>query len=803
MNFLIQPKTVNLGHSVNSLFVSTKLPVFFHILLIEDEDGDAMAIEEKLRSSELRPFQLERASTLAEGIQTLRETSEINIVLLDLHLEDSGGLETFDTLHKAFPHLPIIVLTGVLDNKMGMRAVEMGAQNFLEKNHITPHLIDSSIRFAIARNLTSHRMEQAITSARIAQWELDPVTYKMKWSSAIHELLQTNETENYLGTLNRFLEKVHSEDRDTVEESLMRVVHTGKPEDHYIRLLNEERFTVFVSFHAEKTINPIDASHVVVGMVQDMTDRERMEFLKQEKELANKAARLRQDFLARTSHEIRTPLNPILVLTKLLLDTNLDHHQKEYLEAINAAGKTLLAVVNDILDLSKIEAGKIDFTEEPFNVRKVMEQVEDMMTSSASEKGIAFRMKIDPRLCGSMLGDSVRLSQILLNLLSNAIKFTRQGEVGVHATMIGQNQHKVKIQFDVFDSGIGIPEDELDFIFDSFWQVRSHTRQSGGTGLGLTIVKKLVELQQGKIQVESELGKGSTFTFTLEYKKGTCPEADADFSNELSQLSGKRILLAEDNPLNQLVTKKLITDWGASIDIASHGREAIDKLRSGSYDLVLMDLQMPEMNGLEATRVIRSTSGLNLQIPIIAMTANAFSGANDECIQAGMNDYVPKPIEITNLYRKIVHYLTPNTDTNIHVSESASTAPDETESFPTFEQMAKITEVDLSYLREVSNGDADIMRMAIDKYLETTPAYLENLQVQLKGLDYEELRKAAHKLKSSLQFMGLTQLHQLALMIETSCKSEQNMDQLPIWVNQISEGIEDSYPLLKEARDAL
>lgn len=794
------------GSPVSTLPNKTTLAILFNILLIEDSDKDARQVEQKLRQSDLRPFHLQRASSLREGIEILEEASDINIVLLDLFLGDSKGLETFDTLQKQFPNLPIIVLTGEMDNKMGMLAVESGAQNFLEKTHLTSHLIDSSIRFAIARNKKFKRLEHAISTARIATWEMDPSTNNMKWSKTIHELLLTNEQESPIDNLSSFLHWVHPEDLETVEETIMKVIGTGNPQTNYIKLINRDHYHVFVSFKAEVEFNPFEGTRVVVGLVQDMTDREKMDSLIRDKELADRSAKIRQDFLARTSHEIRTPLNPILVLTKLLNESTLTDEQREYLNAINTAGKTLLAVVNDILDLSKIEAGKIEFNEEPFRMSDVLEQIEDMMSSTASEKGLTFLMNLDPALSQPIMGDSVRLSQILLNLLSNGIKFTERGHVGMNVRQLDRTAGSIKVKLTVFDSGIGIPESNIGTIFESFQQVKNrHSLQQMGTGLGLTIVKKLVELQGGKIEVESEVDAGSKFHVTLEYNLAFENQEINRVGIENKKLVGKRVLLAEDNPLNQLVVKKLLTDWGVELEIANHGKEALEKLQKSHFDVILMDLQMPIMDGLEATRVIRKHfEASKSKIPIIALTANAFPGVDNECFQAGMTDYVSKPIEITTLYHKLVRYsdsenAASNSNLQIPTSDNAQAA----DIAPTFEPMAKITQIDLSYLREVANGDTSIMRMAIEKYLETTPAYLENLRIQLRSLDYDGLRKAAHKLKSSLQFMGLNDLYHLALMVETSCKSEQNMEQLPIWVAQIADGIDDSYALLKDSLESL
>ena len=774
----------------------------FNILLIEDEDQDAMLVKQNLHASDLRPYQLLRAAELGEGIDILKSSPEINIVLLDLHLRDSRGLDTFARLQKAFPQVPVIVMTGKMDSKAGIHAVEMGAQSFLEKDYLSPHLLESSIRFAVARKKMFRRMEQAISSARLANWELDPLTNEMKWSNFIYDLLKTNEEDTPLHHLTNFLACVHPDDVDKVQDTIFNVMGSGKTESVDLRLIATDFKTVFVSFQAESELNPFDTRQVVVGLVQDLTDRKRMESLKAEKELADRTAKLRQDFLARTSHEIRTPLNPILLLTKLLLDTSISTQQREYLEAIDAAGKTLLAVVNDILDLSKIEAGKIDFMAEPFRLDQVLRQVEDIMKSGATEKGLSLQILTDPLLPGLVVGDSVRLTQILLNLLSNAIKFTQEGSIQVEVKKVARTGDRAQIYFAVKDTGIGIPEDQKTRIFDSFQQLHHDPlRRQGGTGLGLNIVQKLVQLQGGDIHLETKENEGSCFSFTLEYAVAQDEDTDLVPSQRQLRLDGVRVLLAEDNPLNQLVMKKLFLDWGGELVIASHGREAIEKLREQAFDLILMDVQMPVLDGLEATRYIRSEFPESRNnIPIIALTANAFSGTDDECLLAGMNDFISKPIEIAHLYQKIVRYSGYRSQPLPESNPTDAAAPADGDN-PS--DLFMMTQIDLTYLQEVSNGDVDIIRMAIRKYLETTPVYLANLQNQLRANDLRELSKAAHKLKSSLDFMGLKDLKQLALRVETSCRAEQHTDQIPLWVNAISQGIEESYGQLREALETL
>lgn len=379
------------------------------------------------------------------------------------------------------------------------------------------------------------------------------------------------------------------------------------------------------------------------------------EELKNAKDLAEASSLAKTEFLSRMSHEIRTPINGIIGFTDLLMQDDLPQESRSKLESIRYSANNLSVIINDILDLSKIEAGKVEFERLEFNVRQMAQELVNIASVSAQHKDIVINCNVDQKIPDRLTGDPTRLYQILLNLLNNAVKFTAKGSIKLDIDLLTRKDNRVRLQMKVSDTGIGIPADKLDSIFDNFHQAGADIhRVYGGTGLGLTIAQKLVELQGGSIKVESKPGQGSVFSFALDFDISEHQYGPNELpkQEELKDLQGMRILCVEDNLLNQMLLKQLFEKWNAEVTIAGNGEEGVTILEKASFDLVFMDLQMPVMDGHTATRIIRdSQSGvLNHEVPIVGLTADAFPETQAKVLEEGMNGLVLKPFKQEELY---------------------------------------------------------------------------------------------------------------------------------------------------------
>jgi len=546
----------------------------------------------------------------------------------------------------------------------------------------------------------------------------------------------------------------------------------------------------------------------VVIVARDVTDQKRIEtelieakvFAEEAKSkaesatlIAENAVKAKQQFLSNMSHEIRTPMNAIIGFTKVVLKTELSSKQKEYLTAIKMSGDALIVLINDILDLAKVDAGKMVFEQTPFKMALSISAMLHLFETKIQEKNLKLVKVYDNRIPEVLVGDPVRLHQIILNLVSNAVKFTSKGKITASVNLLEEDQEKVTIEFSVADTGIGIAENKMGKIFDNFQQASSGTsRLFGGTGLGLAIVKQLVEPQGGKIWVESKVDEGSTFSFILSFLK---TNANAEIETEIEELDAEikniKVLVAEDIPLNQLLMKTLLDDFGFERDIAANGKIAIEKLQVNSYDIVLMDLQMPEMNGFEATDYIRNT--MKSKIPIIALTADVTTVDLAKCRAVGMNDYIAKPVDERLLYNKIVGLVKKPSLVNYNEHEKDESC-----------ECKKSKCIDLDYLIRHTKSNPNLMMEMISLYLEQTPPLINTMKQSFEDQDWDLLYSAVHKMIPSFSIMGINaDFENMAKKVQEFASTQKQSDGINDMVLQLGNICTQACSELEEEYDKI
>lgn len=569
--------------------------------------------------------------------------------------------------------------------------------------------------------------------------------------------------------------------QDLFERNYLDVINKNGRSQGVFSVLNKAGKKIYLLYQNYKVEEPGKEPYII-GFSQDVTQRILAEQeLMHAKKISEESIQAKKTFLANMSHEIRTPMNGILGVAALMAKTTLDKEQQNYLGIIQDAANNLLTVINDILDFEKIDAGKMRLEEIPFNITDKIATVISSFRIKSEEKGLhlQYNNQLDNQL--QVKGDPYRLVQILNNFLSNAVKFTEKGKITLSTHIKFDKEDWMAVEFVVEDSGIGIADNKLKEIFNPFTQANSNTtRKYGGTGLGLSICKNLIEMQGGELWVESRLNQGTGFRFIIPYKKMDMQPV----TNELQPVSNykilgkKNVLVAEDVELNQFLAKHIMQSWGFEVTIAPNGLKAVEILEQKDFDLILMDIQMPEMDGITATQCIRKLNNRQkASIPIIALTANALKGDSDTYLQAGMNDYLSKPFTEESLFNVIQRNLSAATTTVF--ADASPRVPLQT----AIEKQECL--YDLTMVRSVSGGDETFIKKMVQLFIETVPPGLADLKEALADQQWQKMGKIAHKLKSTVDSMGIASLKEDIRFIESSGKHETDTDKLEPLVDKI------------------
>ncbi|MFA9390159.1 MAG: ATP-binding protein [Prolixibacteraceae bacterium] len=643
-------------------------------------------------------------------------------------------------------------------------------------------------------HINKNDLKKAQSVAHIGNWKWDINTEECIWSDEMFQIFGIDKN-SFQGKLCDVIPKVaHPDDLHLVLPS--KPTESGQNSPVEYRIIMPDKSIRYIWSEEGETIYSTNGLPLFfTGIVQDITKYKLTEIeLTEAKVTAEKATNLsetakikaehatkiaeeavkaKQQFLSNMSHEIRTPMNVIIGFTKVMLKTDLTIKQKEYLAAIKMSGDTLIVLINDILDLAKVDAGKMTFNHTPFKMAMSISAMLHLFEPKIQEKNLFLNKEYDRRIPEVLIGDPVRLHQIIINLVSNAVKFTDKGEITVGVHLLNEDNEKVTLEFAVSDTGIGIDEDKLDKIFENFQQAYSGTSSLyGGTGLGLAIVKQFVEMQGGTIHVDSKINIGSTFRFNLDFQK---TNREAEYENEIEELDsdikGLKILVVEDIALNQLLMKTMLEDFGFTCDLAGNGKLAIAKLQTETYDVILMDLQMPEMNGFQATEHIRKIMHSN--IPIMALTADVTTVDLAKCTAAGMNDYIAKPVNEKILYNKIAALIKKNIqkkDTPVEQN--------------TIRESQKC--IDLEYLIKHTRSNPELMMKMITIYLQQTPPLITTMKLSLEANDWELLYSAVHKLIPSFSIMGINnEFEIMAKQVQEYAQKQLASEKLPKLVLQL------------------
>jgi signal transduction histidine kinase/CheY-like chemotaxis protein len=822
-----------------------------HILLIEDNSAEAFLLQESLAQVD-NPPDVIHAEKLDEALAYLKE-KKIDAILLDLALPDSEGLETLERTNAEAGYLPIIILTGLQDEAVAIDAVRKGAQDYLLKGQTGARQLVQTIQRAIERK----RLERALSLSAQRNLLLAEISTKVMAQTDLEGLLTiVVEGARKLTSARISCSGAGYEDgkfrcskysqAEGIPDSAFR--ETCQNESAYLDLVNQNesirltdrelhRHAKWWGFPEHETIlrgfmgaRLVDVRGRTAGsiMVSDKEGSE--EFAEADETLlrqlalitslalqhidartaAEAASIAKSQFLANMSHELRTPMNAILGMTDLALVEELPPMVRDYLQTARDSAGVLLEILNEILDLSRIEAGHFELESTAFSLHKVVEQVIKTLRARAREKGLALIYNLPPHVPDLLIGDPLRFRQILMNLVDNAIKFTHIGKIAVKAEVREHTQETVRLEFAVSDTGIGILPEDRERIFSPFTQAdASTTRNYGGTGLGLTISRKFVELMNGQIWVESHPNQGSTFYFTVTLKlpqKASTGRGEAGYPlHRAGRRQALQVLLAEDTPTNQKLAERLLTRRGHIVEIARNGQQALELVEQRDYDVVLMDVQMPVMDGIQSTMAIRALPNpVKARLPIIAMTAHALREDAERCLAAGMDAYVSKPIQAEE-FIELVELLGESENgvkTHVEETDAADEAPEDTSSgllgsasIENISQEDSTPDFDFAEAVKKCFGKYEFFIDMANGFLGDADDSLRAMKAAGQNGGMDEVRNVAHQLKNTVIYLGSQSTTNAIVNVESAAKSGN--------IETLSEALEKLQHRLNSLKQAL